>query len=216
MQTVIDPKYFADIGGESAKVVKFSEEVKESGAKCGKLKKADFGGFLVSELPVLIMDMSYVETPLKGFLPELKLLGTLGIDVLGKFSILLDYVSGKIVLNPIKRPDKFTGIPLDFEILPTVMISGHRFVLDTGANTCLIGADAAADFDLRDSEQPGIYTVPKIELGEKTYENILAVPADMTAIRQRVPADGVIGYQILSQQRSVLDFENGVLLLEKN
>lgn len=215
MQTVIDPKYFPDVSGENVDVAKFSDGIKETGAKLGKLESAVFGGLSVSNLSTLIMDMSYVETPLKGLMPELRLLGTLGIDVLGSFVILLDYAAGKITLNPSERLDKFVRIPLDFDILPTIDISGHRFVLDTGANTCLLGADVIDSFDLQDSDQAGLYVIPKIDLCGNTYENILAVAADMTAIRQKVPADGVIGYQILSGQRSYLDFKTGELLLEK-
>ena len=214
MQTVIDPKYFPDKSGEDAEVARFSDGVKETGVKLGVLERVSFGGLAVTDLPTVIMDMSYVETPLKGFMPELKLLGTLGIDVLGRFSIFLDYAAEKITLDS-PRPDGFVSIPLDFDILPTVMISGHRFVLDTGANTCLLASDVIADFDPQDGGQPGLYTIPKMELSGFAYENILAVVADMTAIRQKVPADGVIGYQILSKQRSYLDFKAGELLLEK-
>ena len=39
--------------------------------------------------------------------------------------------------------------------------------------------------------------------------------SDITAIRKKLPAEGVIGYQILSPQRSILDFRNHRLILER-
>ena len=47
------------------------------------------------------------------------------------------------------------------------------------------------------------------------YENIKAAISDITAIRKRVAVEGVIGYQVLSKQRDILNFEKGKLLLEK-
>ena len=48
-----------------------------------------------------------------------------------------------------------------------------------------------------------------------TYEKITAVISDISAIKKKVPVDGGIGYQVLSPQRSILDFKNHRLILEK-
>ena len=64
------------------------------------------------------------------------------------------------------------------------------------------------------SETPKIVTVPMVRLGGISYENIKAAISDITAIRKRVAVEGVIGYQVLSKQRDILNFEKGKLLLE--
>ncbi len=50
---------------------------------------------------------------------------------------------------------------------------------------------------------------------ENEYPNITAVISNISAIQESVPVEGIIGYQILSPQRSILDFKNNQLILEK-
>jgi hypothetical protein len=52
-------------------------------------------------------------------------------------------------------------------------------------------------------------------VGENDYKSITATISDISAIQKRVSVDGVIGYQILSPQRSVLDFKNNRIIMEK-
>ena len=52
-------------------------------------------------------------------------------------------------------------------------------------------------------------------MGAREYKNIAATVSNISAIQKKVPVEGVIGYQVLSPQRSILDFENNQLLLEK-
>lgn len=58
-------------------------------------------------------------------------------------------------------------------------------------------------------------TVSSARVGENVYEKITAAISDIGAIKRKVPVEGVIGYQVLSPQRSILDFENHRLMMEK-
>lgn len=90
----------------------------------------------------------------------------------------------------------------------------YKFVLDTGANTCLLSSelvDKVTVSPLQDS--PGVYVIPKIKVGTHEYRDVNAVFTDISHIRAKVDADGVIGSQILSEQRSLLDFANNALYL---
>jgi hypothetical protein len=60
-----------------------------------------------------------------------------------------------------------------------------------------------------------MFTIPVVRVGGNEYENITATISDISAIKKRVPVEGVIGYQILSPQRSILDFKNNQLIMEK-
>lgn len=217
MQTAVNQKYYPNISMESVEIVRYSEELADASAGKGVLHRAVFDSFSVEELPVVDMNLDYVEAPLSGFLPELRLLGTLGIDVLGRFRILLDYEHGKIVLNPTETICGYQT-ELTMDELPIIELTSsgktHQFVLDTGANTCLIGMDVSEDFSLQATDQAGVYTIPRLALKEIQYDNILAVITDMSPVRQKVAADGIIGFQLLNSQRSCLDFENGKLILE--
>ena len=65
------------------------------------------------------------------------------------------------------------------------------------------------------SERPDIVNISAVCVGENEYKSINAVISDISAIQKRVLADGVIGYQVLSMQRSILDFKNNQLIMEK-
>lgn len=220
MQTAINKAYFTEIDGEHIDIAKFSEEVKESIADKGILNTLRISDIERSNIPVLIMDLMYVENVLKGVLPDLKLLGTLGIDVIGAYSVMLDYNASEIILDPTYEFENQISVPLKHEKLPIIQIeiSSRRydFVLDTGANTCLLGQSFRKEqFLVPAHETPNIVTIPTLRVGENEYQNTTAVISDISAIQKRVAVEGVIGYQILSQQRSVLDFKNQKLVMEK-
>ncbi|MBQ8620737.1 MAG: aspartyl protease family protein [Oscillospiraceae bacterium] len=220
MQTAINKAYFPEMTGEHIDIAKFSEGVKESIADKGILNSLSFSDIERSKLPVLIMDLMYVENVLKTTMPDLKLLGTLGIDVIGDYTVLLDYESSYLILDPKDGFENPLTIPMEFEKLPVIEIEVIdrmcKFVLDTGANTCLLGKDFLNDPQLTPTpETPNIVTIPVVRVGTNEYKSITAAISDISAIQKRVPVEGVIGYQILAQQRSVMDFKNKKLIFEK-
>ena len=220
MQTAVNKEYFPELHGEQIDIAKFSEGVKKSSADKGVLNALRFSDIALSDMPVLIMDLMYAETALKTLMPDLKMLGTLGIDVIGDHTVLLDYNAAEIVLDPEQGFEDQVTIPMRSENLPIIEVEAADktcdFVLDTGANTCLLGQSFQNDPQLTPvSEAPNIVTIPVVRVGGNEYKNITAAISDISAIRKRVPVEGVIGYQILSPQRSVLDFKNGCLIMEK-
>lgn len=220
MQTAVNKTYFKDIQGESVDIAKFSQEVVEDSANRGTLGSLVFSGVEKRGLPVLIMDLGYVENALKTIEPDIRFLGTLGIDVIRDYSVFVDYSAPELILNPEGAFEDCSEIPITLNKLPIISleINGKEcdFVLDTGANTCLLHKSFEGSPDIEpSSEQPGMVNVPAVRAGDREYESIAAVISDISAIREKVPAEGVIGYQILSCQRCILDFKDNRLLLEK-
>lgn len=220
MQTAINKAYFPELEGESIDIAKFSEEVKESVADRGILNTLRISDIEKSDLPVLVMDLMYVENVLKPIMPELKLLGTLGIDVIGAYTVLLDYTAPEIVLDPQDGFENQVTVPMSYDKLPVIQVEvANRlcdFVLDTGANTCLLGQSFLNDPQLTPvPNMSNVVTIPTVRVGENKYENIIAAISDISAIQRRVPIEGVIGYQVLSLQRSILDFKNQQLFMER-
>jgi len=219
MQTAVNKVYFSELQGKRIDIGIFSEKVKESVADKGILTSLRFSDIKYVNLPVLIMDLMYVENVLKTVMPEMKLLGTLGIDVISNYTVLLDYNSLELVLNPRQGFDNHIIVPMKIETLPVIKIEvadrTFDFVLDTGANTCLLGQSFLNDHHLIPvSEVPKIVTMPDVCVGKNRYKDITATISDISAIQKKVPVEGVIGYQILSQQRTILDFRNHQLVLE--
>lgn len=220
MQTAINRAHFPEMQGEQIDIAKFTEGVRKSTEAEGVLDSLCFAGTELSKLPVLIMDLMYVENPLKTLLPGLVFLGTLGIDVIRDHTVLLDYQASEIVLDPEEGFENAEEVLLECDNLPVIPVEvcGKTcdFVLDTGASICLLGQSFQDEGQLIPvSETPKIVTIPAVRVGGNEYKNVTATISDITAIRKRVDVEGVIGYQVLSQQRDVLDFGKGKLLMEK-
>ncbi len=221
MQTAVNMAYFPKMQGVDVDIAKFSEGMKKSVATEGVLETLRFSDIERKDMPVLIMDLMYVENALKAALPELKLLGTLGIDVIRNYTVLLDYKSDEIILDPERCSfENQVEIPMPCEKLSIVEVKVAdrtcNFVLDTGASICLLGQGFQDDPQLIHSPKtPSFVTIPVVRVGENRYEDIKATISDISAIKKVVPVEGVIGYQILSPQRSILDFRNNRLIMEK-
>lgn len=220
MQTAVNKAHFPEMQGKHIDIAKFSEGVKKDAAEEGLLNTLRFSDIERSDMPVLIMDLMYVENALKAAMPDLKFLGTLGIDVIMNYTVLLDYKATEIILDPEHGFENQTVVPMKYEKLPIIEVEvANRtcdFVLDTGASICLLGQDFQNDPQLIPaSEAPNMVTVPVVRVSENAYEEIKATISDISAIKEKVPVEGVIGYQILSPQRSILDFKHHRLMMEK-
>ncbi len=220
MQTAVNKAHFPEMQGEHIDIAKFSEGVKKDTAAEGALDTLRFAGVERSNMPVLIMDLMYVENALQPVMPDLKFLGTLGIDVIRNYTVLLDYTASEIILDPEQGFEDAAEIPMTCEKLPVIEVEAANrtcdFVLDTGASICLLGQSFQDETQLIPvSEIPKIVTVPVVRVGGNEYKSITAAVSNITAIQKRVPVEGVIGYQVLSPQRSILDFRNHRLIMEK-
>ncbi len=92
------------------------------------------------------------------------------------------------------------------------------FAFDTGAMQTAVNKAYCFRDDpqlIPVSQTPNIVTIPAVYVGENEYRSVAAVISDISAIQKKVPVEGVIGYQVLSPQRSILDFGNNQLIMEK-
>ena len=221
MQTALNRNYFLELEGEAKRIAKFDGEVTTTGAMETHLHEFSLNGIIVDDLPVLLMDMAYVENSLRDLEPELRFLGSVGIEVARKVPVLVNYERSTVTLDPDIDTNDAEKLPLSMEALPviTLELAGdpHRFVLDTGANTCLLSSELSGKTEVSSvPESPGICTIPLIKAGGREYADVPAIFTDLSHIQKRVSVDGVIGYQIISKQLSLLDFPNGALYLFDN
>lgn len=169
---------------------------------------------------MLLMDLMYVEKELKTVDPEIRFLGTMGIDVIRDYTVLLDYEKQEIVLDPEQTDFASQRVaPMRLEKLPIIPVEMNGetmdFVLDTGASVCLLGERFRTMPGLTPvPDMPNVMMLPALTVAGKPYAQLMAVLSDITPIQQKVPVEGVIGYQVLSPQRSLLDFRGQRLLLE--
>lgn len=223
METALHKKYFSDVQGKELEIAKFNGNIKSEQSETAseiKIHSISFSDVALTDRDVILMDLSYVEDSLSAFDPDVRILGTMGIDIIGGFSVVMDYEKCRIVLNPSCGFAKYTYVPMKTEPQPIIDIEicgeQYSFVLDTGANTCLLGASLQNRLTVQPTEDdPNVFVIPSLSLHGRSYSGVLSVFADISAIQSKVPVDGIIGYQILSSQRAYFDFSNQKLYLEE-
>ena len=218
MQTSLNKKYFSDFEGKSATVAIFDNVESEAAAAEVTVREFSVGNITVQGIKAMCIDMSYVENALRTVDPNVCFYGSVGMDFFGDSSILIDYERSEITVDPKINTSGAEKIPLYSGAQPVISLKiadeQHKVVLDTGANTCLLSSDLAGKIDVSPSEDTeGAYVIPKITVGTHEYSDITAVFSDISHIRAVVEADGVIGSQILSKQRSLIDIANNALYL---
>lgn len=211
MATCINKHYFLNQQGEEKEIKKFDENLKTSAVTKGS-NTISFGDRTMEQIETLSVDFDYVEKPLRKTKAELIFLGTLGIDVLGETNIMIDYQNQVIDFDfQVDNGTIRTELPMTVNHLPIISIQiddkAHPFVLDTGSNTCVI------DLVILSQQTESEITIPHLIWSEREYTHIKAVVSDLTQLRQKVEAYGIIGYQLLKEHSWYFDFLNEKILL---
>lgn len=206
MATCINKHYFSDHQGEEKEIRKFDENLKASSVVKGR-STISFGDITLEQIKTLSVDFDYVEAPLRETKPDLTFLGTLGIDVLGQSNFKIDYQNHLVDFNvQVESKSVQVEFPMVVNRLPLVSIElegkEYSFVLDTGANTCVVDPKILS----HQSEDETI--LPHMIWSQRDYYDIEAVVSDLSHLRQKVEAYGIIGYQVLKDYSWYFDFQN--------
>ena len=215
MQTCLNSRHFENFEGERKEVSKFDGAVKTETTVKGKCD-VQCQDWKLTDLSVILLDMDYVEKPLKAVRPDLIFLGTIGIDAIRRHKVLLHYAASELILD-----EDFSAPAEIYEmhtaILPVVEVcigeESYKFVLDTGANTCMLENSFKEKNFPAVNAASAVVRIPKITALGKEYSDVMAVITDMSAIQSKLPVSGVIGYQILKDGISYFDFEAGKIYI---
>lgn len=199
-------------------IAKFDGEMAMTKAIETRLYEMSVGGIKVQDPPVLLMDMEYVEKNLRTIEPNLRFLGSVGIELIRNITALVDYVNSPITLDPTIDTSEAEKIPISMKALPVMTLElakeQRRFVLDTGANTCLLSDKLTGQIEVSPmGDSSEIHTIPMIKTGRHEYADVSAVFTDLSHIQSHVNIDGVIGSQIISKQLSLFDFPKSTIYL---
>ncbi len=215
MGTALHQKHFPDLTGTSHEAARFDGSLQATTVEESEVDAIQIGDALFQRPTVYRMDFTYVEQGLAEVMPEGKLLGSLGFDLLRQHRILMDYKASVITLDPEETPEDATAVPLEMGRLATVQVSlqgqEHPFVLDSGASVCLLSSALQGEVSGEPMpDNPGLLLV-QLTVSGRAYENVPALFSDLSQLQ--VKADGIIGYPLLSAQRTLLDFPAGKLYL---
>jgi predicted aspartyl protease len=167
-----------------------------------------------------VMDMTYVEVPLRTENPDLVFLGSIGADMIGTERLVVDYIHKQAIFHADKVPSNAKEIPLSVETLPIVEIEmqdkAYRFVLDTGANQFALDQAVAPMEIICDSDDADApHCIKSLRFAGREYQNITGVVTDLSSVRDALHVDGIIGYQLLKDYICCFDYKAGRLYLSQ-
>jgi len=97
----------------------------------------------------------------------------------------------------------------------------HRFVVDSGADTSVIGRKLAAELELPDAEPVLLHSMTETTMVDRAHVDSLELgPSTVTDLKLPVlkeafiGGDGMIGLDALVEQRLMLDFDERVITVE--
>lgn len=219
-RTVINQNY-CDMG--NASVMEKEAITFNNATKGSKVSKLDTVHIFYTDIETVIekptiMDMTYVETPLRKTKEDIVFLGSIGADLIGREALIIDYVDKKIVFNASKVPSSLKKYPMKVEILPLIELgigaSKYRFVLDTGANHFLMDKDSAPlDYFIPDSTGGVTHKIPELFFEDLEIKDITGVVTDISALKNALHIDGIIGYQLLKDKVCFIDYKSESLYM---
>ena len=221
---------------EQKQVINNSQGVGGSigGMDIGTLESFDLGGIRMKDQQVIVLDLSHLEQEL-----ETEFYGLIGYDVISQYDVMFDYKNNKLVLiDPevygdfLRENSRSIKDAISFQMvehIPVVDVKigkeSYRMGIDCGAETnlfdvshfeklksCLsdITSDSLGGADEKiQLVQKGILN--KMKIGYSGFKDTETVFSDMSHFGDGL--DGLIGYQFLSSQRTILSFSSGQMIL---
>jgi hypothetical protein len=207
-----------------------------SGMDIIQISEFDFYGMKIKNQDVLTMNLSHLEES-----SGTEIHGLIGYQVYKEYDILFDYKNNTLVfIQPDHTPDYLSNNNYNNLIETPIALHGHipyvqgtvgkqtlTFGIDNGAGNNLISeslweslkqhvenVETANLQGAGESKKVKRGNLKEIVIGNKRFENTFTVFNDMSHLNtgKEVAPDGLIGYEILSKQKTLLSFRNKRLL----
>ncbi len=204
-----------------------------AGIDIGRIESFNLAGIRMKDQQVIVVDLTHLEREL-----DTEIYGLIGYDVIRNYDLMFDYKNKKLVLiDPEVYGDflrKHSGSITDalslemVEHIPVVSarIDGevYRMGIDCGAENNLMDVRyfeklkpclsklttdslAGADANIQVVQKGRIN---KMKIGGTNFKNTEALFSDMSHFGEGM--DGLIGYEILSKQPTILSFSSGQMI----
>jgi len=232
---VLNKREFTPPGTETTLAAAGSTGVngKMAGMSYHRVQKFDWQGISFQQKEVPTLDLTSLEQKLGG----LPLLGLIGYNVLSQYAVTLDYRAGLVRL---RQPGPATT-PALMRVPFTLSGHLPVVALAVGGQTFQVGVDCGAQANLLDQQyQAGLARelrkistarlsgadanartvatarLPEVRLaGPLAFRKQATVFADLAHLNQnpsRAPLQGLVGYPLLSQYRTTIDYVNKELI----
>lgn len=202
-----------------------------------KVESLALGQAKIEDVEVGIVDLGHIAKTI-----GTKIDGDVGYNFLKHFRVTIDYQTGEIRFDDLKRIENFGGpskaeIPMRLAspakplVLVDVYANGRgpfQFAIDTGTSTTAISPEVAQQLGIDGSPIGPLTTggsqvnvtagnLKSFQLGGARIDDLVVVVADFFAmLSQAVGAklDGIVGYNFLQNFRVVMDYPSEKFRLE--
>lgn len=219
-QTVLNKTYCGVADTKAEKAITFDKGTKNSDILRKNRVLLTVADKEIEVTNPLIMDMAYVEIPLRSEKPELVFLGSIGADLIGTERLIVDYIHKQAFFQADEALKNAKEVQLFAEKLPVIEVEiqekAYRFVLDTGASHFVMDQSIApmeAICNSSDADAP--HCIKSLRFAGREYQNIAGMVTDLASVRNALHVDGIIGYQLLRYYICCFDYKAGRLYLSQ-
>lgn len=219
--TAINLKYCEVTDKQDREVTIYDGQLETKKIYEGKVASLQVGNLKFNNHHVLNLDLSYVADSL--YTENIPFLGTIGMDIIAKYYLKIDYRNQKITFLEKSCEVDPTAIPFESTkglIMTSIEINKNSYpvILDTGANRNLLLPDVLQKINSK-VDIPADLGVKKffvdVEFLNYKYNGMCFKEATATSHFKNLDCLGLIGYEFFKNKVLVIDFFTKTLFFEQ-
>ncbi|MCD8383945.1 MAG: hypothetical protein LUC39_03190 [Clostridiales bacterium] len=221
-RSVINASYFAE-EDKAPTVSKAATTVDENGQVVKSpisevvIEEIRVGGEVFRTLEGLSLNLDYVEKQLKAVKEDVKVLGTIGMDIISQHTVSINYRDSQIAFDT-EIADDTQISPIAF--LPNGLITtpvcvndaSYPFIVDTGASVCVVEDDLKQDlFGSWLDEKAGLFASTGFSVFGRQFNNVTFLNQNLDDIKKGASLYGIIGSCCLLDSVVTIDCPNKMI-----
>ncbi|MCD7761264.1 MAG: aspartyl protease family protein [Clostridiales bacterium] len=175
------------------------------------------GSEVFRNLEGLSLNLDYVEKQLKAVKEDVKVLGTIGMDIISQHTVSIDYRDRQIAFDAEIADDAqispIDSLPNGLITTPvTVNHTNYPFIVDTGASVCVVEDELKNDlFGSWLDEKAGLFASTSFSVFGRQFSNVTFLNQNLGDIKRAACVYGIIGSCCLLDSVITIDCSNKMI-----
>ncbi len=221
-RSVINTAYFSENGkvspdSKTATTVDEAGNVVKSPICEVVIEEIRIGSEVFRTLEGLSLNLDYVEKQLKAVKEDVKVLGTIGMDIISQHTVSINYRDSQIAFDTEIADDTqispIDSLPNGLITTPvTVNHTEYPFIVDTGASVCVVEDGLKQDlFGSWLDEKAGLFTSTSFSVFGRQFNNVTFLNQNLDDIKKGASLYGIIGSCCLLDSVITIDCPNKMI-----
>ena len=184
-----------------------------------KINIINLGGYHIDDVETQLIDLSYVENPLNAIEDGIKVLGTIGLDIISKHKITINYKENFLIFNDSTATNTTANFVRDSKglIISKIYIDGKilNMVIDTGATISTI-TEKNKPIMIERAISEKIFLSKKFCLLDNEFNNISFLALGINSLSSNIDIDGIIGANVFTNLIISFDFQTSTIQMIKS